>query len=478
MKFIDYFLVCGLIFYSQILSAQQVLTLEEFILKIKEKNTTFKSFQFSEQSSELKLKSGDIELTPVLFMSAGYLSDKKQPNQLSASESIAQKYSLGWSQKFSTGTNLKISTDLSEVQNNGIQSPLFSSYSKYSTGTLGVNISQSLIKNSFGELTEFRRERELLQKNMETFALTIQERQQLFEAEMLFWDALYYELEVKQREASLQRAAKIESWIQKRYIDGIADKADLMNAKALKATRELQLISSLDEQKNINKKIRDFLELTDTERTPTFNGDINKSRTLSYYMNGKKNISRMEVEISILELSLRNTILKEVMGNQKSDLQLSLSYNTNSYDNSKSAIAMTSDLTKTETPTTQVVLTWTYLWETEAKRSISLQAEKELKLSELKLKRKQLESQSLWAELNRRYEELNSKIAAMTKVTDYQRERARAEQEKLSKGRSITSQVITSEQEASDSELTLIKMKAEQRKLESQGLLFTEVKGS
>lgn len=464
--------------FSSLSQGQQVMGLEEFTQKIQSRNTNFETFKYSREASELKQKSGDLSLVPVLFLSAGYLSDKKQPNQLSANESLAQKYSLGVSQKFSSGTSLKISSDLMEVENKGIQSPIFSSYSKYTTGSLGVSLSQSLLKDGFGELTTYRRERENLQKNLEVYSVSLQERQQLLEAELVFWDALYLDLEVKQREASLQRAIKIENWIQKRYSDGIADKADMMNARALKATRELQLISSLDEQKVIQKKIRDLLEMDAKEVTPVFKGDLNKSRGLSFYLPNVKNITRMDVQLSLLETALRKTVTKEVAGNQKSDLQLSASYNTNAYDTSKSAFALTSDLTKTDTPTTQVALTWTYLWDTEEKRALTLQSEKELKVSELKLKRKQIESQSVWEELNRRYNELSQKIEAMSKVTEFQRERAKAEADKLSKGRSITSQVITSEQEASDSELSLIKMKAEQRKLESQGLLFTEIKES
>lgn len=461
---------------SSLAQGQSTMSLEDFTQAIRKKNTNFQVFGESKESSELKQKAGDVSLVPVLFLSAGYLSDKKQPNQLSANESLAQKYSLGLSQKFSSGTSLKVSTDLMDVQNNGIQSALFSSYAKYSTGSLGVSVSQSLLKDGFGELTTYRRERENIQKNMEVYSLSLQEKQQLLEAELAFWDALYLDLEVKQREASLQRATKIENWIQKRYSDGIADKADMMNAKALKATRELQLISSLDEQKVVFKKIRDLLELGQNEPTPVFKGDISKSRSLSYYLPNVKNVARMDVQLSVLEAALRKTVAKEISGNQKSDLQLSASYNTNAYDSSKSSFSLASDLTKTETPTTQVALTWTYLWDTEEKRALALQGEKELKISELKLKRKQIESQSMWEELNRRYNELTQKIDAMSKVTEFQRERAKAEADKLSKGRSITSQVITSEQEASDSELSLIKMKAEQRKLESQGLLFTEVK--
>lgn len=55
----------------------------------------FRVYPESKEASLLKQKSGDISLAPVLFLSAGYLSDKKQPNQLSANESLGKKYSLG-----------------------------------------------------------------------------------------------------------------------------------------------------------------------------------------------------------------------------------------------------------------------------------------------------------------------------------------------------------------------------------------------
>ncbi|MCB0370385.1 MAG: hypothetical protein KDD45_13420, partial [Bdellovibrionales bacterium] len=235
--------------------------------------------------------------------------------------------------------------------------------------------------------------------------------------------------------------------------------------------------TSLDEQKANERKIRDFLELKLEEKTPEFVGDLDKQRSMNYYIPESKSIDHLSVVTSILESDLKKVVANIIRENQKSDLLLSLAYNTNAYDMNKSAADLSGDLTKTETPTTQVGLTWTYIWGTDAKRAITLQAEKEEQLAQLKLQRAKIESESLWEELNRRYNELSNKILAMTKVTKFQRERAEAEQDKLSKGRSITSQVITSEQEASDTELNLIKLKSEQRKLECQGLLFTEVKG-
>lgn len=457
--------------------AQSKLELKEFLNSVKNKNSNIESLKYSIEAAEYKKESGDLGLAPVLFLSGGYLSDKKQPNQLYANETEAKKYTLGLSKKFSSGTLVKITSDLSEIKNKGLQNPLFAPFAEYSSGSLGISLTQSLLKDSFGFGTELRHQRENQQLALELSALTLQERQTLLDAEALFWDNLYLDQEVKQRESSLARATKIENWIQKRFQDGIADRADMMNAKALKALREMQLISSVDELRSAQKKLRDVLELKKDEQSPILQGDLSLNRGIAVYVSKDRPVKRIDVKVAELESDLKMTLSKEIEDSQKSDLVLTAGYNTNAYANPGSgAFALTSELSKTDTPTAQVGLVWTYMLDTDSKKSLSLQAEKEALAAKLKAQKKRIDGLSSWEELSRRHLELTKKIEAMNKVAEFQKERARAEQDKLSKGRSITSQVISSEQDASDSELTLVKLKAEQRKLESQSLLFEEVK--
>jgi hypothetical protein len=60
-------------------------------------------------------------------------------------------------------------------------------------------------------------------------------------------------------------------------------------------------------------------------------------------------------------------------------------------------------------------------------------------------------------------------------MNSYQKERYRSEQDKLAKGRTITSQVITAEGDVAESELSLIKLLTEQRKLEAQAKMFIKL---
>jgi hypothetical protein len=94
--------------------------------------------------------------------------------------------------------------------------------------------------------------------------------------------------------------------------------------------------------------------------------------------------------------------------------------------------------------------------------------------SKLKAERKLLEGKTAWAELVRRHEEMSRKVKLAVKLSQIQTEKVKTESDKLSKGRTITSQVITAEQDASEAELNAIKLKVEQRKMESQARLFVQ----
>ena len=168
--------------------------------------------------------------------------------------------------------------------------------------------------------------------------------------------------------------------------------------------------------------------------------------------------------MSLDKIGIAKRIAQEVKDAYKPDLVFSGSYNTNSKATELSEA--TKEWTKTETPTTKLGVTFTYLFDTDVKTAALNSASKEATSQKMMSERKLLESESQWSELNRRYAEITRKIQSV---------RAKEEAIKFNKGRSITANVINSEQDAAEAELTLTKLKVEQRKLEAQGRLFIAV---
>lgn len=465
----------SLLILLQIQNAK-AMNLQEYLAKVQQQHRGIKSLDISKDAAEDRRVSGDSGLSPVLTLKGSLFDDKKQPGFLGQNEQKQNQYSLGLAKKFSSGTALSISATATENENLGIASTTTSAvYSKYSNGALGISATQSLWKDSFGKATRLRQQREGLVAAVEKSGYDLQERQTLTDAEAAYWDYIYLTEELKLRNASLERAKRIETWVSRRANDGIGDRADLLNAQALSASRKLQLIATQDELTAATKKIKDMLEISDSDEMPKLTGDIQASRALSSLVDGKGRVVRLDAHLSLLQSKTKSLVAQETEDAMKADLVLAGSYNTNSYDNKGTASDSLKNMTNTDAPTSAVSLTWTYLLDTDAKTATTSAVRKDALAAKLLSERKMIESESSWSEIQRRNSELSKKIEASSVIAKIQIERAKVEQEKLIKGRSVTSNVIQSEQDAADSELTLTKLKAEQRKLEAQARLYVGI---
>ena len=451
----------------------QAMNLEQYLEQVKAKHKSLQALEYSKEAVELNRLSGDVELAPRLTLAGGYLSDKKLPNQYSATEIKANQYSAELAKRFSTGTSVALSAEA--VQYEIMNSQLNTVPGKFATGSLGVSVEQSLWKNGFGGATRLRWEREESVAKAQSGAFDLQQRALLVQAEASFWDYLTLQEEIKIKKASLDRAKRIETWVKRRFADGIADKADLLNAQALVAARELQLVDSEDQFQAAIRGIRDVLELDPTEAVPTLEGNITNSRPISSMIQGQGKVVKIDAYLSSLESKAKSSVAREVEDGYSADLVLSGSYKTNSYEENLNKA--TAEWDDGKRPTSQVGLRWVYLFDVEAKKGAVGGARKEALAAKLTSERKMLESDSAWIEINRRYIELGKRVDAARKISQLQMARAVEETNKFNKGRSITSNVITAEEDAAEAELNLTKLLAEQRKLEAQGRLFMAVEG-
>jgi hypothetical protein len=119
-----------------------------------------------------------------------------------------------------------------------------------------------------------------------------------------------------------------------------------------------------------------------------------------------------------------------------------------------------------------VGLKLSWLLDGDLKKGTRNAAKQDALASDLKSYRKILESDTAWSEMQRRHSELSQKIISAQLMAQIQVEKSNTERDKLSKGRTVTSQVITAEQDADEALSVLTKLRAEQRKLESNTRLF------
>ena len=453
------------------------LNLQEYLNIVQSKHRSLQALEASKEAADDGRESGDISLVPVLTMGASYLSDKNplgQFSSLGATETKITSYNLALSKKFSSGTALSVYGQTSEIENVGIQAPQYAGFQKLGLGVLGVSLSQSLWKDFFGHGTRLRHEREEAVTAAKKGGYDLQARGLLVTAEAAYWNYIYARENVNTSKGALERAKKIESWTRRRVSDGISDRADLLQAQALVASRELLLISGQDELESAKAALRNFLSLEKTEELPEIMGNISQTRSISSMVDGTQGrVVLIEAYLASLEAKANSVVAKEVEDAYRPDLVLSGAYNTNV--KKPDMPEATSHLTDTDTPTTKVALNFTYMFDTDVKSAARNEARKLALASRLTAEQKLIDSELSWTELNRQYIEMSKRVEAAETISKLQGDRARATNDLFNKGRTITMNVVDAEQDAATAELSLTRLKSEQRKMEAQGRLYMMV---
>lgn len=469
MKKHKYSLVISLLLAQSMASA---MTLEQYLAEVQKRNKEFQSLNISQDMAEDRREAGDLSLTPVLTAAGGYLSDQSQP-QTVGTKTVAHQYSLGVAKEFSSGTKASINANVQQTKISDVPvmyAGLFPS--DYSAGSLGLTLSQSLWKNFFGNGTRLRQKRDASAADLEKQGYSLQQRQILIDAENAYWDYLYQQDELKSRAESLDRAKKIESWLKRRFADGINDKADYLNGQALTASRELLLATTRDQAVAAEKTLRLFLEMDDKEPMPTLDSDFKKPRDIKTLVGGTSGrVVRLDAYMASLEAKTKDLGAKEAVDQMRPDLVLSGVYNTNSNIQSSPSDAL-NKISNMDIPTTKIGVNFTYMFDTDAKVSQQSLYRRDALAAQLKSERKMLESDISWSELLRRYGEMLSQIQTAEKVSQIQTNRAKEQSLKLSRGRAITTDVVNSEEDAANAILTLNHLRSEARKMEAQSRMF------
>jgi outer membrane protein TolC len=443
------------------------LTLDEYLQKTKDKNPLFKSYEVGVEAAQDKLDSAGRDLSPLLTLGYVKSTDQSLPSQLGYKRDVSQ-YSVGLAKKFITGTTLKLTGELQDFNNPGALPS--SGFQLYSSGAVGVSLSQSLWKDFFGYGTRKKLERERASAALELTAAELQRRAYLMQMEADYWDFLVSSENLKLKRANLERAEKLQRWTASRVSNGISDRSDLLNTKALASLRRVQLETAEEELRTVEARLRENLGLTSTEATPVLRSPLSLQRALVDDLARKKQVTSFEAELAVKEAKAKQGVAEEVVDSLRPDLSLIGSYATTSYNVDRSEAI--SEVTKKDYPKSAVGLQFSWAIENSTLSGTRQAAQKEAMAAQLKSERKKQDGANAWRELLRKYEVVKNNVKMLDEVATFQRERAKAEQDKFLKGRSITVYVVNAEADAAEAEINLLRTKAELRKLEASSQLF------
>lgn len=460
--------ILGMVWISghTISSGVSALTLEEYLGQVREKNGIFEASSLSQEAAEAKRVTGDLELSPYLTGKIGYLDDQaKQLSPFSGTRTQSKNYSLGVAKRFATGTSLAMNFSQGRTMLTGVPFVIAEPWSNAVT----LSLSQSLYKDIFGAGTRLRRERESAVARLEKIGQEIQARQLLIAAEAAFWDSVYQNEEIRVRKESLDRARRLTEWVQKRFDSGIGDASDTLQAQSSVSLREIQLLTSEDERIAALRTLSTQIQSGTDKNLEQLTGDLDKADELSKLV-GTPDPVRLDALAKSLEAEVRKTVSEEFENGTRPDLVIQGAYAMNARKATGSGTL--SDTFQTDHPTKSIGLQFTMDLDRSSVNKARRGMEAEARASDLRSQQAFFESKTSWEELQRRYKVLSERIKIMEKLAKINGDRMKRENERLKVGRTTTFQVISFEQESAETQIQLVRMKTERRKLESQARMF------
>ncbi len=442
------------------------MTLEEYMDTVSKKNRLINSYQTSAEASQEKRVAGDLLLSPTLTVGYSVLSDKSEPSSV-ADKRNTTVTNFGVSKKFSTGTLLSLTALTTKLD---YELPVTPGNTGYSTGGLGLVLQQSLWKDFFGVATRMRRERESLTNQLEMLGYELQRRVALIQAETDFWDYMVALEDLKLKQANFDRAKKLDQWTSNRVSNGISDQTDLLQVRALANLRELELVTSAQVVKTREAKLKENIDFAPNEQLPEVKADMAMTRPYVTNLSKSRNVVKIDTYLTSVEAAVKQKVSEEVVDSLRPDLTFLGKYNTSSYNVDHST--MQNNITNTARPVTYVGLSLSWLFGSDAKSAQFSAAKKEALASRLKADQARITGENAWLDLLRQYDLTKRNVLTLEKIAQLQRDRARAEQAKFTKGRTITSNVVNAETDAAQAEVNYLSAKSGLRKLEASSQLF------
>lgn len=444
------------------------MTLEQYLQQVKTHNPVYKATEMNAEASVDALESAEIELSPVL--KAGYQRgrDKSLPNQLSSDRHM-EIYTLGVAKKFVTGTSLEVKANLSDFKN---EQSLMPAFGEYATGVLGISIQQSLWKDFFGYGTRASIQRKTKTAQIDSVAADLQNQGLVAEAEGIYWDYVFAQENVKLKKANLDRANKLNTWMSRRVQNGTGEKADGFNSNALKAMRELEYTQTQTDLVNAETRFRETLNLEADQKTPLVQSPVMSKNSRVDVLTKNKKMVQAQALISYLESQAKYYAAEETVDQLRPDLNLFGTYNYTSYETQKRDAF--DNMSRNDYPQYVVGANFVWQFDTSAKSGLAKAAKKQAEASKMMSEKRLQDGEQEWLKFVRDYQVLTRNLKLVEQVADFQKKRAQEENARLSRGRTVTANVITAETESAEASINLLKTQIGILKMEAASRTFVD----
>ena len=450
------------------------LSLADFLKQVENKNQSLVASKLITEGAELRENEGKLLFKPSIFAQAQSAVDKKPTTNVN-SQGDRTDYDLmsaGIQKQFNFGLQSKLTYTISHTTIHDAL-PSFLPISNFHDGIASLELSQSLWRNFLGRESLSQEtivtSQSLVSKHSENYKI----KAALSQAESLYWSLSQIRKVVKVQKESLERAQKIRTWNQNRLKSGLAESSDFLQSDANYKARDYEVKSTMQDLKNLQRSVNSIRgidsDLLDDELESI---DSSKIRNLAL---PKKSELRDDTKAALEVQKIAKASSALSMEKNKPTFEVYGTYALNGRD--PEAGKATTNSFKTNHDTKAIGLRFVSPLDFETLNDNISGYKKEQIAAEQNFQRKLFEQEQQWNDLTSKFEDAKIKLSLVEKIEEAQKIKASNERDRLSKGRTVTFQVLNFEQDYAQSELARIQNETNILNIYSQLKTFSSVGG-
>lgn len=446
----------------------ETLSLQDYVSQVFQWNDAYKASQDAATGAKGRSKEASILLHPFLYSTATYKDDKipTMAPTFMGTRTITKNYSLGLKQATTFGLTADLSYNLNfqNIQN----APLVPQPQVY-TGYPYLKLTQSLWRNGFGSETRANQRVQEAVALVSSYTSSFQSLQIKLEAETNYWLLALARESVQTQKEVYSRAEKILEWAQRRSNLNLADKSDMLQAKAALEMRKLELQMAQDEEINSAHRFNMSRNL-DHDRV---DAELQRVDPEKLRFSKAPSRQRMRDDVKAAEQSEKVAAANVEMAlNRNSptlDIFANLALNSGREAQMSRALSTSFD---TQYPTTMVGVSFSTSLDFWGVADARAGYRKEKAAAERNFQRKMFEQERDWQDLGRKLAETQRKLELSLSLEKAQKEKLLYEKERFKRGRTTTYQVLLFEQDYAQAQIGRIRAEGDVLRILSQMKLY------
>lgn len=425
-----------------------ILTLDEFLIKVKDQNGLYQNYKEQMESNKLNIKSKDLLTSPIMFANSGYNSDYKSSTEygLTYDHKNYVDYNLGIQQTTDFGLSAKIYYDVNKTT---FVDPDPTTTNNRSLGSFNIELEQDLLSNAFGATT--RATKNFTENlNLAMYYNTKYSSQQLLQnAENTYWNLVILSEVIKVKIETLKQNQEMENYTAKKVQMNLMDKSNELQSRAALELAKLNLQEAQENEKSLIKSFNSMIGIESNILNEKL-AEVPWKYLENYKaVNEYKPTSNLKYLERAVEASKANSIINK--NKYKPTLKVLASYSSNSENNTiGKSVENIDDIDR---PTKYIGLNFSVPLNFSAVSSFDESADRARNAFKLQYQQQLINDKVSWNNLLNKLEYAQSRLKLARQVENIQDQKLENEIKRWKNGISSTYQVLQFQTELTESRL-------------------------